>query len=315
MATVVFALTEAAPAEADRTSLVREREWLLREREHLLRELDQARAQAQALAEANRRMDAFLGIATHELRAPVTSGRLSLGLAARRLDTLLEPVSTRDAKLAGLLEPLQRLFARAEDDLDRLSRLVTDLLDVSRIQAGQGQLELRPALYDLRDLVGEAVEEQRQHAPTRAIRLHLPAQKSVPVWADADRIRQVVTNYLTNALKYSPDDRPVEVRVQVREHWARVSVRDEGPGLPREEQQRVWERFHRAAGIRVVSESERGAAQSLGLGLHISKMIVEQHLGRVGVRSAPGHGSTFWFALPAARADGEAQLHAVRYPA
>lgn len=102
------------------------------------------------------------------------------------------------------------------------------------------------------------VDEQRTVAPTRRIRLHPhpPARQdthavSVSVWADADRIHQVGINFLTNACNYSPSDQPVDVRVQLHAGWARVSVRDHGPGLPPEEQARIWEPFHRAEGIPV----------------------------------------------------------------
>jgi signal transduction histidine kinase len=107
----------------------------------------------------------------------------------------------------------------------------------------------------------------------------------------------VVTNYLTNALRYSPVDRPVEVGVQLRRDWVRVVVRDEGLGLTPAEQRCIWERFHRVARIQVVGD-DTGAG--LGLGLYLCKTIVEQHDGRLGVRSAPGKGSTFWFALAVA---------------
>jgi signal transduction histidine kinase len=117
----------------------------------------------------------------------------------------------------------------------------------------------------------------------------------LPVYADAGRIEQAITNYLINALKYSPADRPVEVGVTVESNQqARVWVRDHGPGLPQEEQDLIWERFHRVKGVEVQS----GAGVGLGLGLHISRMIVERHHGQVGVDSAPGQGSTFWFTLP-----------------
>jgi len=303
MVAELISMTEAAPTGggARRAAL-----WL--GWEQLLREREETRAQAQALAEANRRMDEFLGVAAHELKTPVTSSRLAVALAGRRLDTLLahlaaedlaaEDLAAEDLALAGQFAAIRALLGRAEDGLERLTRLVIDLLDVSRIRASG--FELRLTHCDLAAVVGEAVEEQRRIAPARVIRLQAPARPLAPVLADADRIRQVVTNYLTNALRYSQDDRPVQVRIQVRRDWARVSVRDEGPGLPRAEQRRIWERFHRAAGIQVVSGD---AGTGLGLGLHICKTIVEQHQGRMGLRSAPGRGSTFWFALAVAGVD------------
>jgi signal transduction histidine kinase len=114
--------------------------------------------------------------------------------------------------------------------------------------------------------------------------------------ADAQRIGQVVTNYLTNALKYSPADRPVAVGLQVDNQQARLWVRDAGPGLPPEEQEHIWERFHQVKGIEVQS----GSGVELGLGLYVCRTIIEQHHGQVGVQSARGAGSTFWFGLPLA---------------
>ncbi len=116
------------------------------------------------------------------------------------------------------------------------------------------------------------------------------------VHADGDRIAQVLTNYLTNALKYSADDTPIVagLDVGVDGTTARVWVRDEGPGLDAAEQERVWDRFYRSADV----EHRTGSSVGLGLGLYISRTIVERHGGRVGIESAPGAGATFWFALP-----------------
>ena len=136
---------------------------------------------------------------------------------------------------------------------------------------------------------------QQQAAPERMIRLQFGTDLSVPVYADAGRIEQVVTNYLTNALKYSPADRPVDVGMKLlRPEQVRVWVHDQGPGIPVEEQEHIWERFHRVKGIEVQS----GTGVGLGLGLHISRMIVERHQGQVGVESGSGTGTTFWFTLP-----------------
>jgi len=109
----------------------------------------------------------------------------------------------------------------------------------------------------------------------------------------------VLTNYVTNALKYSDADCPVAVAVAVVGSEAWVRVRDEGPGLSPEQQGQVWDRFRRVSGVDV-RDTAQGSAGGLGLGLYISRRIVEGHHGRVGVESAPGHGATFWFALPLA---------------
>jgi signal transduction histidine kinase len=115
----------------------------------------------------------------------------------------------------------------------------------------------------------------------------------VPVSADAGRIEQALTNYLTNALKYAPADQPISVRLEMAGSSARVSVRDLGPGLTPEEQQHIWEQFYQTK-----PAMYHGTETGLGLGLAIVRAIIEQHHGQVGVESAPGRGSTFWFTVP-----------------
>jgi signal transduction histidine kinase len=144
--------------------------------------------------------------------------------------------------------------------------------------------------------VRAAVEEQRQLVPQRTILMRCLFDRPVPVVADADRIGQVVTNYLTNALKYSLEERPVEVGIQIHDQQARVWVSDQGPGLSPAEQEHLWQHFYRVPGVEVQS----GSGIGLGLGLYISKTIIDQHQGQVGVQSTLGKGSTFWFTLPLA---------------
>ena len=172
--------------------------------------------------------------------------------------------------------------------------LVDDLIDISRIQADKLDLQMRPMLCDLANIVKEVVQEQGKIYPERTICLTLSSPEPVTVHADADRIGQVVTNYLTNALKYSAADRPIDVLLQVEEQAARVSVHDEGPGLSLADQERIWERFYQVENVEIQTASRAG----LGLGLYISKTIIEHHHGQVGVQSCPGSGSTFWFTLP-----------------
>ena len=263
---------------------------LVLERERLLREREEAYVRELALREATAQMDTFLGMAGHELKTPLTSIKLALQLTERRLQQRVQ----HQEETAKEIVPFMELMQRAEHHADRLDRLVNDLLDVSRVQAGK--LDLRLERHDLAAIVREAVEEQRQADPEHSLLLQLPVDRSVLVLADADRVGQVVTNYLTNALKYSPANRPVTVCLEGAGHQARVWVRDEGPGIPLEEQERIWERFHRVKGIEVQS----GSGIGLGMGLYICRTIIERHQGQVGAESAPGRGSTFWFTVPLA---------------
>lgn len=271
------------------------------ERERLLRDCAAARAHVLALREVNRRLDEFIGIAGHELRTPLTSAKAAAQLAERRLRRFAEEATTYPATVAApavatQLASLRDLVGHTVRALARQERLVNDLLDLSRIQVGT--LVLSEAPCDLVQIVREAVAEQRLLFPDRAIALALPRRHAhIALRGDADRLMQVLTNYLSNALKYSPADQPVVVRVRVDEHpqpHARVTVRDHGPGLPAVARQQIWTRFYRAAGVEV----RYGSGIGLGLGLFICRTIIERLGGQVGVTSKPGAGACFWFTLP-----------------
>jgi PAS domain S-box-containing protein len=236
---------------------------------------------------AEQRKQEFLRMVNHELRTPLTAilGLMELALLhIKRRPTSLAPEAE---ELLGKLEQELRLAIR---QVDIEARLVDDLLEVSRLETHQFTLSSRRV--NLVPIVQETVAGH-QAASTRDIELALPPEEVVPVIADAGRIGQVLTNYLTNALKYTPVGRGVRVRLEVAGTVARVSVCDQGPGLTPEQQQRVWERFYQVA-----APGQPGPDRGLGLGLAIARAIVEQHQGQVGVESAPGQGSTFWFSLP-----------------
>jgi PAS domain S-box-containing protein len=263
------------------------------DRDRLLHEREEARARELALQEANARMDEFLGIASHELRTPLTSASANVQMAERDLRALTTEETLPDT-VSSQLQRAHMLVERTHRQMSRLDRLVGDLLDISRIQAGR--LELRPEPCELLGIVREAVREQRAAWPDRTITLDLP-RREIEMVGDTDRIGQVVTNYLGNALKYAPEDEPVVVRVR-RQHdgTALVEVTDGGPGLSPDQQEGLFERFHRVPGI----EQQNGSGVGLGLGLYICRTIVERHGGTLGVESAAGTGSTFWFTLPLA---------------
>ncbi|HLG63021.1 MAG TPA: PAS domain-containing sensor histidine kinase [Ktedonosporobacter sp.] len=246
-----------------------------------------------ALLEAAQRMDEFLSIASHELRNPLTTINGNLQLAKRHLNLLSLP-DNLSTDVIDRLDMVQELLSRAQHQVQIQNRLVSDLLDVSRIQANR--LHLRLHSCDLVEIVRTTLEDLRAVTPLRTINLEIAEGTTAPILADGDRISQVVSNYLTNALKYSQAKLPIEVRVEVIDGTARFSVSDKGPGLGAEEQTRLWQRFYRVPGM-VAQDS---FSVGLGLGLYICRTIIEHHQGQVGVQSAPGQGSTFWFTLPLA---------------
>jgi len=240
--------------------------------------------------EVERRKQEFLSMVSHELRTPLTVIMGSIDLALMQIKLRPRSLPPEAEELLGQVE---KVLNRASGQVEIETRMVEELLEVSRLEMHKFELSLQRE--NLVTIVQETVANQQQVAYTRQIELVLPPGEVVPVIADAGRIGQALNNYLNNALKYAPVDRVVSVRLEVTGTVARVSVRDQGPGLTPEEQQRVWERFYQVA-----APGLRGPDGGLGLGLAIARAIVEQHQGQVGVESAPGQGSTFWFTVPLA---------------
>lgn len=262
------------------------------ERERLLAEWAEARGSTLALQESNQLMDEFIGIAGHELRTPLTTIKASVQLALRQLHKTEQRNGELSADIQRMMGSVQDLLERTERQVNMQNRLVGDLLDVSRIHSDR--LELHPDLCDITKIVRDTVIDQRDLTPQRTIQLDADNERELLVLADADRVRQVVSNYLSNALKYSSSDKPVAISIIEQDNEVRVQVRDEGPGLTENQQAHIWDRFYRVPGIEVRS----GSGVGLGLGLHICKTIIERQGGHVGVESVPGGGSTFWFVLP-----------------
>ncbi|GCE21107.1 sensor histidine kinase [Dictyobacter kobayashii] len=263
---------------------------LMVERERLIDQHAEAQAAELASEQARQQMDAFLGMTNHELRNPLATMKASLQLIRRQLKRLEGDMTV----VADVAARIQNLVERAERQVSVETRLVNDLLDVSRIL--EHKLELKIQFCNLIDLVQRVVADQLSLAHTRTIDILLPQDDMVPVVVDIDRVGQVLTNYLTNAIKYSSADAPIQVTLEVQEQQAYIAVRDQGPGLTKEEQRRIWERFYQTPGRHVHS-----GAGGLGLGLYICQNIIQQHAGQVGIESEPGQGSTFWFTLPLAR--------------
>ncbi|MBO0789703.1 MAG: PAS domain S-box protein [Ktedonobacteraceae bacterium] len=256
------------------------------EREQLVRALQEEK---EALYQAEQRKQAFVRMVTHELRTPLTGILGFLDLARLLAHQLPRGTSSESDTL---LEKMEIMLRRAEEEADRETRLIEELLDVARME--RQTFTLVPARHNLVTIIQEVVSAQQQATHTRRLILQPPPQAVVSVLVDRDRIGQVLNNYLTNALKYSSPDQKVVVGLEVERSTARVFVRDQGPGLTEQQQQQVWEQFYRADNSVPPGTDNAG----LGLGLFIARLIVEQHQGQVGVQSRPGAGSTFWFSLP-----------------
>lgn len=235
-------------------------------------ELRIAKEKAEEAAQSRAR---FLDIAAHELRNPVTAMSLLLQLAEKDLK-------------AGKL-PDSRALERLKEPSDRLVQLVVDLLDVSRLE--RGLLQLRRVRADLAALVSKCVDDMKVQAPARSFLFEKPAQP-VELTMDPLRINQVLLNLLDNAVKYTPPEGPIEVRLELLPRTVRVSVVDQGPGIPPQEMKGLFNAFSRGASDATARES------GLGLGLSVCRGIVDLHGGTIGVSSEPGKGSTFTVELP-----------------
>lgn len=231
---------------------------------------------AAELARVEHQRDAFLSLASHELKTPLTSIKLLAQMTARQLVRM------------GLTMPPEA--SHMEHAIARMERLVNDLLDSSR--AGEERLALCREVCDLGALCRERVAEVGA-ATDREITLALP-EGSVVVLADPERLGQVLVNLLVNAAKYSPPGCPIAVRMTARDGEARVDVADQGTGIAADALDHLFERFYRVPGIEV----QAGSRVGFGLGLYLCREILTRHGGRVWVESAPGQGSTFSFALP-----------------
>jgi signal transduction histidine kinase len=231
------------------------------------------------LEEANQTKDQFLSIASHELKTPITSIRGYTQLTIRRL--------TKQKDLSPEMEDVSATLQKINDQTSRLTSLIDELMDVSSIRAGK--LELRKQKCDLRDICREVVKDQRLLSG-RTITVNMP-EKAIMIQVDQHRIEQVFANLISNAIKYSPDEQPIEVILQQYDGTTTVRVKDFGQGIPKDEQERIFETFYRTP------DAQTSSKRGLGLGLAIVKDIVERHNGRIWCESTPGQGSTFFVEL------------------
>ena len=250
-----------------------------REQEVLLAQLQVTQGE---LEHAVRMRDDFMSIVSHEVRTPLNGLILETQLRKMHL--------ARDNAAAFTLDKMQAMVERDERQIQSLIRLIEDMLDVSRIRTGK--LSIRPGQFDLSRLVNTLVETFAPQISAAQSSVNLSADSPVVGLWDEFRIEQVVSNLLTNALRYGAKS-PIDVSVYVEGENAIVEVRDQGIGISEENQQRIFQQFERV--------SAKHAVAGLGLGLFISEQIVAAHGGKITVQSALGEGAVFRVSLPLAQ--------------
>jgi two-component system sensor histidine kinase/response regulator len=225
--------------------------------------------------QAERTKDEFITMASHELKTPLTSIKGYMQMVERSVD--------RDLK-----EDSKKYIERTRQQLEKLNILIDDLLDTSKIASGK--LDFKNAVYDIDPIIDNAVDIIRQTYLSHTI--IKTGQADVKVFGDPIRIEQVILNYLTNAIKYSPNSSEILFDVSLLScDEVLVNVTDSGIGIPKDKQEDLFTKFYRV-------EESSNRFQGLGMGLYICAEIIKRHHGRYGVDSEPGKGSSFYFTLP-----------------
>lgn len=221
---------------------------------------------------AEREKEDFISIASHELKTPLTALKGSLQVLERMkaAPTSMLPV----------------LLEQANKSMNKVTLLVDELLNAGRL--AEGQLQLKKTTFNL----SKAIDECCLHVTATGIhQLSIEGDKDMLVEADSERIQRVVVNFVNNAVKYATNSKSITIRLEGQPEQVKVAVTDEGPGIAPEKIPQVFHRYFRG-------EQQGRQYSGLGLGLYISAEIIKQHGGQIGVDSAPGSGSTFWFTLP-----------------
>lgn len=249
-----------------------------REQQALLEKLNAAQLE---LERAVKMRDDFMSIVAHELRTPLNTLFLEAQLRRMQLE--------RGNMAAFGPAHLDKMVARDDRQIRNMVRLIDDMLDVSRIRSGT--LSVRPMQVELSALLQRVINDLEQQAGAVGSVISLDAAQPVAGWWDEFRIEQVIVNLLTNALRYG-SGKPVEVTLRSTPEGAHIQVRDHGIGISPEDQQRIFRQFERAGDGRAVD--------GLGLGLYITRQLIEAHGGTIRVHSEPGQGSVFSLNLPGA---------------
>lgn len=228
------------------------------------------------LKRLNDMKNAFLGVAAHDLRNPISNIQLAVSLMMDNRFDIPE-------------DEQQAMFAEITSQTHYMLNLLDELLDISQIESGKFSLDLKP--IELGDFLQDIVQRHNRLAGVKGTSVHLGPVPAGSALADPMRLQQIMDNLVSNAVKYSPEKSDILVYTEKTEDEWRVCVQDEGPGLTEDDQQRLFKDFVR------LSAKPTGGEKSTGLGLAITKRVIKAHGGQIGVESTVGKGATFWFTL------------------
>jgi len=252
-----------------------------------------------ALRESDRMKDALLGSVTHELRTPLAS------IKAATSGLMQENVSWSAQERRELLDAI-------DTSADRLNRLVGNLLDLSRLEAGVAAPEMDWRLMS--DVIAATLDQLELNGQLRRHIIRVDEPDELPLaLMDQEQIQQVLTNLVENALKYSPEGSEIRIAARVADDWLEVSVSDQGIGIPQQEINAIFDKFYRVHQGRLPWSAERPPIGT-GLGLAICAAIVSAHGGRIWAESEPGHGATLTFTLPLSRERPQGGLPEIESP-
>jgi signal transduction histidine kinase len=229
----------------------------------------------EAISQLMQKKDEFMNIASHELKTPITSMKAYLQLVSQKILPVI-----KDQQLSLFIE-------KANKQVDKLVGLINDLLDVTKIQAGK--MDYIFSTFNISEVIKDSVEEAKSTTATHDFVIEL--EEDVNITGDKMRIEQVLTNFLSNAIKYSPEGKQVIIKLIKEDSRVKISVKDYGIGIEEDQLAYIFDRFFRV-------ESNINKFFGLGLGLYISTEVIKRHQGTFGVESKHNEGSTFWFAIP-----------------
>jgi PAS domain S-box-containing protein len=232
----------------------------------------------QRLKDLDKLKSDFVSSVSHELRTPLTAIK---GSVDNMLDGITGPLNEKQT----------RYLIRVKSNADRLARLINDLLDLSRIEAG---ISLKPANISVSAIAKEVAESLRPVAAEKLIDIAVESPvEAAAAWADPDRLAQIFMNLVGNAIKFSPANGKVTISFEQDHRWIKVSVADTGAGIAADQADKIFDKFYQ------ITQAEKPKAKGTGLGLSIAKALVEMHGGKIWLESEPTGGTTFSFTLPA----------------